>query len=65
MTENAAAALSQVNQAFGEVTMLSRADAPDGEIAFAISPVSEKELAEKLTLIKDAEIKSVIRITDY
>ena len=65
MTENAASALAQVNQAFGEVKMLSRADAPDGEIAFAVSPVSEKELADKLALIKDAEIKSVIRITDY
>ena len=58
-------ALVQINKAFGEVSMLTRADAPDGEFAFAISPVSERDLAEKLAVIKDAEIKSVIRITDY
>ena len=63
--DDAAAALVQVNKAFGEVSMLARADAPDGEIAFVTGMFSEKELADKLAAFTDANAESVIRITDY
>lgn len=63
--DDAAAALVQVNKAFGEVSMLARADAPDGEIAFVTGMFSEKELADKLAAFTDASAESVIRITDY
>lgn len=63
--DDAAAALVQISKAFGEVTMLARADAPDGEFAFVTKALSEKELAEKLPEITLANAESVIRITDY
>ena len=63
--DDAAAALVQVNKAFGEVSMLARADAPDGEIAFVTGMFSEKELADKLAAFTGANAESVIRITDY
>ena len=64
-TENAAATVAKINSLFGGVTTLARADAPEGEIAFVTSPVSEKELSEKLALVDEAKIESVIRITNY
>lgn len=63
--DDAAAALVQINKAFGEVSMLARDDAPDGEFAFVTKMLSEKELAEKLPEITLANAESVIRITDY
>ena len=63
--EDAAGALVQINKAFGEVSMLTRADAPDGEFAFVTDIISEKDLAEKLPAISLANAESVIRITDY
>ena len=64
-TENAAAALTHINGLFGAVKMLTRDNAPEGEIAFVTDMISEKELAEKLAQIADAKVESVIRITDY
>ncbi|MBP3697731.1 MAG: homoserine dehydrogenase [Clostridia bacterium] len=63
--DDAAAALVQVNKAFGEVSMLTRADAPDGEFAFVTATLSEKELADKLAAFTGATAESIIRITDY
>ncbi len=63
--DDAAAALVQVNKAFGEVSMLARADAPDGEFAFVTAMLSEKELADKLAAFTGATAESIIRITDY
>lgn len=63
--DDAAAALVQVNKAFGEVSMLTRADAPDGEFAFVTATLSEKELADKLASFTGATAESIIRITDY
>ena len=63
--DDAAAALVQVNKAFGEVSMLARADAPDGEFAFVTAILSEKELADKLATFTSATAESIIRITDY
>ncbi len=64
-SDDAAGALVQINKAFGEVSMLARADAPDGEFAFVTKMLSEKELSEKLPEISLATAESVIRITDY
>lgn len=64
-SDDAAAALVEVNKAFGDVTMLAGVDAPDGEFAFTTAIISEKELAEKLPSIANAKAESVIRITDY
>ena len=64
-TQNAAAAIARINSLFGDVQMLTRANAPEGEFAFATAPLSERELDKKLALIEEAEIASVIRITDY
>ena len=64
-TENAAAALAHINSLFGAVKMLTRDNAPDGEIAFTTDMLSEKELADKLAQITEAKVESVIRITDY
>lgn len=64
-TQNAAAAIARINSLFGDVQMLTRSNAPEGEFAFATAPLSERELDEKLALIEEAEIASVIRITDY
>lgn len=64
-TQNAAAAIARINSLFGEVKLLTRSNAPEGEFAFATAPLSERELDEKLALIEEAEIASVIRITDY
>lgn len=64
-TQNAAAAIARINSLFGDVQMLTRTNAPEGEFAFATAPLSERELDEKLALIEEAEIASVIRITDY
>lgn len=64
-TQNAAAAIARINSLFGDVQMLTRANAPEGEFAFATDPLSEIELDKKLALIEEAEIASVIRITDY
>ncbi len=63
--DDVAAALVQVNKAFGEVSMLTRADAPDGEFAFVTATLSEKELADKLAAFTGATAESIIRITDY
>ena len=63
--DDAAAALVQVNKAFGEVSMLARADAPDGEFAFVTAVLNEKELADKLASLTGATAESIIRITDY
>ncbi len=64
-SDDVAAALVQINKAFGEVSMLTRADAPDGEFAFVTKSISEKELAEKIKEISVANAESIIRITDY
>ncbi|MGN0542161.1 MAG: homoserine dehydrogenase [Acutalibacteraceae bacterium] len=64
-TQNVAAAIARINSLFGDVQMLTRTNAPEGEFAFATAPLSERELDEKLALIEEAEIASVIRITDY
>ncbi len=64
-TDDAAAAVAQLGSLFGAVKLLARQDAPEGEFAFTTSLISEKELAEKLSLVKNANIESIIRITNY
>lgn len=64
-TEDVAAAMAQVSMAFGEVKLLSREGAPDGEIAFVTGALAEKAVKEKLPEITKASLESFIRITDY
>lgn len=64
-TENAAAAVAEFTGLFGEISLLARQDAPEGEFAFVTGTLSEKELAEKLETVKNAKVESVIRITNY
>ncbi|MBQ2972929.1 MAG: homoserine dehydrogenase [Clostridia bacterium] len=64
-TENAAAAVAKFTELFGEISLLSRQDAPEGEFAFTTKSISEKELADKLGLVNEASVESVIRITNY
>ena len=64
-TDDAAAAVAKFTGLFGEISLLARQDAPEGEIAFVTGTLSEKDLAEKLELVKDAKVESVIRITNY
>ncbi len=63
--EDAAAAIAQISKALGEVSLLSRADAPDGEIAFVTQAMAEKDVKSKLAEITAATVESFIRITDY
>ncbi len=65
VAEDAAVAVAQLGSIFGEIKMLTRADAPDGELAFVTEAVSEGALKEKLAEITAASVESVIRITDY
>ncbi len=64
-TDDAAAAVAKFTGLFGEISLLARQDAPEGEIAFVTGALSEKDLAEKLELVNDAKVESVIRITNY
>lgn len=63
--ENVAAAIAKATSLFGEIKLLSRSNAPEGEFAFTTSLISERELDEKLKEFTLANIESVIRITDY
>ncbi len=63
--DNAEKAASEIKEAFGEIEVLSRSDAPDGEIAITTPVISEKELKEKLEALSAVQAASVIRITDY
>ena len=63
--DDAAAAMAQISKAFGEVRLLTRADAPDGEIAFVTEAMAEKDVKAKLPEITQASLESFIRITDY
>ncbi len=64
-TEDVAGTMAQVSKAFGEVKLLSREGAPDGEIAFVTEALAEKAVKEKLPEITKASLESFIRITDY
>lgn len=64
-TDNAAAAVAKFSELLGEISLLARQDAPEGEIAFVTKMLSEKELEEKLDVIKEAKVESIIRITNY
>ncbi len=63
--DDVAAAIAKATALFGEIKLLSRADATEGEFAFTTGILSEKDVAEKLELLTNADVESVIRITDY
>ncbi len=57
--------ISAVKEAFGEIQLLERANAPENELAFVTPVVCERELREKLDGLCAAKIISTIRVTDY
>lgn len=54
------AGVDAVRSAFGEVTMLARPGAPEGEIAFLTEPMTEKALRDKLAPL--GESASLLRV---
>lgn len=64
-SENAGSAMAQLNNIFGDLTVLTREGAPDGEIAVVTQNIREGDLKAKLESLSGVEIGSVIRITDY
>lgn len=58
-------AVSAAQNAFGEIKLLSRANAPEDELAF-ITPIDcERELRAKLDSLTCMEVISTLRVTDY
>lgn len=57
--------ISAVKEAFGEIQLLERANAPENELAFVTPVACERELREKLDGLCAAKIISTIRVTDY
>ena len=64
LTDNAAEAIARAGREFGDIDMLTRNNAPDGEIAFVTDAIREGDFESKLGRL-GADVKSVIRITDY
>lgn len=64
-TQDAAAAVTGATRLFGEIKLLSRANASAGEIAFVTGTAPEKELRSKLGQLEGMKVESVIRVTDY
>ena len=64
LTDNAAEAIARAGREFGDIDMLTRSNAPDGEIAFVTDAIREGDFESKLGRL-GADVKSVIRITDY
>lgn len=64
-SENKEKAFEQIKGAFGEVKFLSRDGAPENEFAFVTETDKEAVLTEKLKNLKDINVCSVIRVTDY
>ena len=60
--KNAKNSIINIREAFGGVSVLSREDAPENEIAFITSKATEKELRETLSELKDFAPASIIRI---
>ncbi len=63
--DDTAAALTKAGECFGEITVLSRKDAPANEIAFVTGTDTEGALRKKLEALSGIQVQSVIRITDY
>lgn len=64
-TGDAAAAVTNAGRAFGDIKLLARKNAPEGEIAFVTPAAPEKELRKSLDLLAGMKVESVIRITDF
>lgn len=59
------AALSEIKESLGEVTVLTRNGAPEDEIAFVTGEQKESLLREKLGSLKNVKPCSVIRVADF
>lgn len=63
-TDNAAETVALAGKEFGDIGLLTRSNAPDGEIAFVTDAIREGDFESKIGRL-GADVKSVIRITDY
>lgn len=64
-TEDTENAIEQIKASFSDVNILRRDDAPTDEFAFVTGVETEAVLTEKLNSLKNINIGSVIRVTDY
>lgn len=62
---NRALALREAEEIFGDISILSRANAPEDEFAFVTPLAAEKILEEKLNKLTEIEILSKIRVENY
>lgn len=64
-SSDAGKAIAKLKEAFGEIEVLTRCGAPDGECAVITGPQRCGDVKAKLDAIDDIKVCSVIRITDY
>lgn len=58
-------ALTKARSLFGDIRVLTRSGAPEGEVAFVTCTGTEKELRAKLDSLNGVKVSSLIRVTDY
>ena len=63
--DDTAAAVAAATETFGNIKLLTRENAPDGEFAFVTGTDTEKALSDKLAALSGMKVESFIRITDY
>lgn len=63
-SNNVSDCIDEIRSSIGDVTVLSRKDAPKNEFAFITPVTKERVLREKLDKINSIELLSVIRVTD-
>lgn len=56
--------IEKARELFGDITLLSRNDEPEDELAFVVSEDKEKSIMQKLALLDKAEIISTIRVVN-
>lgn len=57
--------IEKAKELFGEITLLSRSNEPEDELAFVIGEEKEEQIMQKLASIEKAEIISTIRVVNY
>lgn len=57
--------IEKAKELFGEITLLSRSNEPEDELAFVIGEEKEEQIMQKLASLEKAEIISTIRVVNY
>lgn len=63
--ENKDSVIKEIEKEIGEVTVLSRDNAPSDELAFVTSAQAEGKIRDLVSAVAGFEAESVIRVTDY